>query len=98
MTTEREYHLIAIIETKDKQIKTLQYEIQFSTDPEDYGNGTYLRIGDDLYYDIRYDMNYNPKREILYLTEWASNRWSGENGSRELITIQINKKAPLTSR
>lgn len=97
MENERNYHLIVIIETKNREIKTLQYDAWFSTNPGDYGNRTYLSIGDDLYYDLRYQEDYNPKKEILYLTKWASERWTGENGSRKLICIQVQNKTPLTS-
>ena len=66
-----------------------KYDVRYSTDPSNYGNGTYLSIGEDKYYDIRYDQEYHQGHEIEYLTTWACNYWSGENGSYKLTEISV---------
>lgn len=83
------YNLIATIEEPNGfEIRTVEADCYFITDDDDYGNGTYLNIG-DTYYDIRYDTTYSPERQVSYLAHWADNQWTGEKGAYKLIGLQI---------
>ncbi len=71
----------------------LELQCSFSYDENQYGNGHYLDIkmpeGYKNSYDIRYDKTFNRKNKISYLTKWAENYWSGENGEYKLKSITI---------
>lgn len=71
--------------------KTLNYDCRFFFDPEQYGNGTYLHFGNDRYYDIRYDTDYQFGKEIQYLCNICCNSWTGENGSWILKKVSIEE-------
>lgn len=96
--TEKHYNLIITIERpadriEDREIKTRTYEATFFTHEEGYGNRTYLHIGEDFCFDIRYDTDYHQGQEIAYLAQFASDRWTGKNGSWLLVGLQITGKA-----
>lgn len=65
------------------------YNVTFSTANEGYGKKTYLKIGDDLTFDLRYNEDYHKGHEIEFLTAWACNHWNGENGAYILKDISI---------
>ena len=93
MTSTRYYKLkVEIRDPETNDIETLyRPDVWFSTDDENYGNGTYLKIDGSHYYDIRYDTSYDPKHEMAYITQWAENYWSGENGAWKLHSIDIER-------
>ena len=67
----------------------------FHHDEKQYGNGYYLDIENESgsfsnYYDLRYDMDFNPNDKIGYLTRWANSYWSGKNGAYKVDELIIN--------
>lgn len=90
-TTKRTYKVVATI-TDGQEVKTITKDVVFSTDPEDYGNGTYLWWSADNGYDIRYDTDYTQKYELAYLVDFMNRYWSGDNGSWTLVGVQAQKQ------
>lgn len=89
----RQYTMSVTIKSEDGEVKIFDFpDVWFSTDDEGYGNRTYLRVDNYKYYDIRYDTSYSSNQEIAYLSQWASNYWSGENGAWKLVGIKIERK------
>lgn len=65
------------------------YNVKFSKQPNGYGKKTYLHIGTEKLYDLRYNEEYHEGHEIEFLTAWACNYWNGENGAYKLKDISI---------
>ena len=67
----------------------------FAYDPEQYGNGHWLKIkgseGFENYIDLRYDMDFDRNNKTAYLEKWAKNYWSGENGAYYVKSLEIIK-------
>lgn len=67
----------------------------FAHDPNQYGNGHYLRItqrGVDRYentYDLRYNEDFDPDDKPAFLEKWARNYWSGKNGAYYVKALRI---------
>lgn len=61
--------------------------IDFSYDPDTYGNGYYMGItGKDepfgcSCYDIRYDQDFDPKNKMAYIALFYDTMYSGERGA-----------------
>lgn len=74
---------------------TLDLTAEFSHDPNQYGNGYFAGIsGKGMMfgcegYDIRYDKSFRSNKKELWLTNWAHNRWSGENGAWKVKSLTI---------
>lgn len=79
--------------------RTISYsaEIEFSVDPEDYGNGYYMGIRSDneafgfSAYDIRYDKDFNPAKKIPYIVNFYADRYDGKDGAWTLIGIRVHE-------
>ena len=59
-----------------------------------YGNKHYVRIaGDGMenIYDIRYDNSFRSNKKEQWLTDWAYNYWTGENGAYAIKKLTIEK-------
>lgn len=75
------------------------YKIEciFTYDPEQYGNGYWLRMkkrgpeGFVNHVDLRYDKNFDRNDKLAYLERWAKNYWSGQNGAYCLKSIRFEK-------
>ena len=94
MKTTRNYHIIYTLEEPtDHTIEHFERDVWFSTDEDNYGNGTYLWWGRDQGYDLRYDTGYNPKYEIGYLADFMARRWSGERGAWLLVSVTITRQS-----
>ena len=67
----------------------------FAYDPEQYGNGHWLKIkgseGFEGHIDLRYDTDFDRNNKIEYLEKWAKNYWSGKNGAYYVKSIEIIK-------
>lgn len=67
----------------------------FSYDPEQYGNGHWLKIkgaeGFENYIDLRYDTDFDRNNKTAYLEKWARNYWSGKNGAYYVKSLEIIK-------
>lgn len=84
-----------VVITKDGNEKVYNLNCIFFYDEEDYGNGYYLNIhGDNFYekyFDIRYDKTFRSNEKEKYLVGWAYNYWSGENGAWSIKSLEIIK-------
>ena len=74
-------------------------EITFQKDQgSHYGNGYVMFVqfyekagvkGQSEAFDIRYDKDFRIETAISYICAWANRKWSGEQGSWTLISINI---------
>lgn len=78
----------------------LAYDVKFSYDPNQYGNGTYMsclshnrKESGDRYYDIRYERSYSKDRQMQFILDWVLNTWSGERGSYRATEVSIKEIA-----
>lgn len=73
------------------------YDVTFERCGFDYGNGMgmfckNLKAGYANYnFDIRYDKDYHPDRQIQFILNWALNNWSGDDGSWKITFIQCTE-------
>ena len=71
--------------------------VEFSHDPDTYGNGWYMGIEgkDESFgfgtYDIRYDTNFRRDQMLLYIAQFYAYRYTGKNGSYKLMGIKISE-------
>lgn len=76
--------------------KLLNFEVDFSFDENDYGNGAYVLIESNDGFcrsiDLRYDKNFCNDRKEVWLAQWAYNYWNGENGSYKVRRLTIEKE------
>ena len=69
----------------------------FAYDPEQYGNGYWLKLkkrgieGFENHIDLRYDREFNPNNKPAFLERWARNYWSGKNGAYAVKSLEILK-------
>ena len=67
----------------------------FAYDPEQYGNGHFVRIkggeGFSNIIDLRYDKEFDRSNKDAFLEKWARNYWSGQNGAYYVKWIEITK-------
>ena len=67
----------------------------FAHDPEQYGNGHWLKIKENEGFgsciDLRYNTDFDPNNKIAYLEKWAENYWSGKNGAYYIKSLEIVK-------
>ena len=92
MEKEKKNYILEVVifnPTEPTETVNYKYDVVFSTDNNNYGNGTYLKIGNDKLYDLRYNQDYHKGQEIEFLTAWACNYWNGENGAYKLKDITI---------
>jgi len=92
MITTRNYHITYTLEDPtDHTIEHFQKDVRFTTDTDNYGNGTYLRWDYLNNYDLRYERDYNQKYEIGYLADFMDRTWNGENGAWKLVSVTITR-------
>lgn len=69
---------------------------EFSSNPDDYGNGYYVGIngekGFGFLYDLRYNHDFNKEEKEVWLTRWAHHYWNGKNGAYEVKSLTIEKE------
>lgn len=74
---------------------TFKFNCYFSYNPNQYGNGYYLRIANKVYepfdFDLRYDLSFNSNKPEEWLKKWANNYWSGKNGAWKIKRLLIKK-------
>lgn len=74
----------------------LRFNVEFSHDENDYGNGYYVLIKGDEgfsnYYDLRYNKDFHAAHKIAWLADWADNYWSGKDGAYKLKSIGITRE------
>ena len=88
----RKYHVLYTLEDPtDHTIAHFERDPYFATDPDDYGNGTYLWWDFREGYDLRYERDYNPRFEFGYLADFMNRRWTGEGGSWRLVSVTITR-------
>lgn len=93
------YELCFVVVSEDGSDKlNAGYEVRFTYDPEQYGNGTYMScishdrtICSNRYFDIRYDRDYSKDQQMLFIAEWVLNTWTGKNGSYRATEISIKE-------
>ena len=87
----KKFKLEVVIFNPEKPTETrcYNYDVRFSKQPDGYGKRTYLRIGENYYYDLRYNEDNHQGHEIEFLTAWACSQWCGENGAHKLKDISI---------
>ena len=84
---------------KDGDIVPQAYDVEFFYNPEQYGNGTFMSCDNhaagyaDYYYDIRYDLDYAPDKQIQYIMNWVLNTWNGKDGSYRTTEISVKEIA-----
>lgn len=83
---ERKYNVIATI-TDGEEVKHINKKVIFTTDLDDYGNGTYMWWGEEDY-DLRYDTGYDRTKEISYLVGYMADKWSR---TWKLIGVQVTE-------
>ncbi len=103
--TDGKYNVVYTIMGKDyndpnkaSRKLTFKVEIEFSYDPDDYGNGYYMDVEGENEpwgfsgYDIRYDTKFNPEKKISYIARFFEETNNGQNGAWILLGIAIEKK------
>ena len=76
---------------------TFDVTVEFSYDPDTYGNGYYMGIKgkDEPFgfsgYDIRYDHDFDPKNKMAYVMGFFANRYSGSKHSWKLKALSIKE-------
>lgn len=89
------YNVGVVIRNGEYEEKQLLYTASFLYNSELRGKRTYLSIEPedpdhaDYSYDLRFDEDYDHDLQMTFLTLWAENHWTGENGSWKLIGITI---------
>ena len=90
------YELTFVCE-KDGHVVEQGYDVSFSYDPSQYGNGTYMYCENhnpeytDYSFDIRYDQEYSEDEQKQFILNWALNTWNGEKGSYRITQISIKE-------
>lgn len=73
----------------------IKMTVDFSYDPDDYGNGHHVRIECEglyiEYYDLRYDETFDPAFKEAWLANWAYRYWSGSKGAWDVKKLEIEK-------
>lgn len=73
----------------------LKVDCTFDHDPNQYGNGYFLRMrcskGFEYTTDLRYDTSFDPTNKAEYLERWAHSYWSGKNGAYIVKQLNITK-------
>ena len=68
-------------------------ECNFNHHPNQYGNGYCLSISGKNFYrqiiDLRYDKSFDRNNPDIWLSNWAHNYWSGENGAWVVKHLEI---------
>ena len=87
---------IKIKDPESGDVKQKEFSVSFSYDEKQYGNGhsMYVKLENsnthwDQLYDIRYDKTFSKDAKMQYITHWAFNNWSGENGSWKIVKLSI---------
>ena len=81
--------------TKDGETYDVRAEIEFSCDPEQYGNGysMFIKSTEEAFggqgYDIRYDKRFDPERPMMYIVEYFHDRYDGKGERWKLIGIRV---------
>lgn len=74
---------------------SFQLYCEFFCNESDYGNGYHVSIEgkgfNDLYYDIRYDRDFDPKYKAEWLEQWARNFWHGKNGAWAVKDLKVTE-------
>lgn len=65
-----------------------RYEVRFNYDEDNYGNGTYMWFGDNLY-DLRYNTYYHEDEQAQFVCDYCFSHWTGRNGSWVLKKFSI---------
>lgn len=72
--------------------------VEFSHDPQDYGNGYYMGIegkGEAFGFsciDVRYDTDFHPQKKVQYITDYFTKRYAGGwDGSWNLDSITVTR-------
>lgn len=95
MANESKYNVTVFVNDGNGTTETLKGTVEFSCDPDQYGNGYSMGIrglGEPFWgqgYDIRYDTEFDPANEIGYIVRFYTNRYTGKNGWWKLIGIRV---------
>ncbi len=90
----KKYNVTYHINNGEGKTAIIKAKVEFVTNPDDYGNGTYMAIEGseesfgESYYDIRYDMSYTPGMEIPYIVSYYAERYSK---TWKLIGIRVHE-------
>ena len=93
-----EYQMRVVIEDHNVEPgivaeRIFDLDCNFNHHPNQYGNGYYLSIsGKDFYeqiIDLRYDRSFDRNNPDVWLSNWAHNYWSGENGAWAVKHLEI---------
>lgn len=85
--------------TNGEQTVQEGYVVSFAYDPDQYGNGTFMRCENknpmycDFDFDIRYDRDYSEDRQMQFILDWVLNYWSGKKGSYRAFDVRIKEVA-----
>ena len=89
------YELCFVCVSTDGERETMTYDVKFSYDPDQYGNGTMMICkkygGRTEYYDIRYNRDYHKDRPMQFILDWVLCTWSGERGSWRATEVSIKE-------
>ena len=81
--------------TRGGEAFDIEGSIEFSYNPDTYGNGHYMFIEskDEPFggqaYDIRYDKRFRKDNKLLYIVEYLSDRFDGEDGRCKLRGVSV---------
>ena len=91
------YELCFTCVSTDGERETMNYNVWFSYDPDQYGNGTMMickkKDSRTEYYDIRYNRDYHKNEQMQFILNWVLNTWSGERGSWRATEVSIKEVA-----
>ena len=74
--------------------KVSDRKVEFSRTIGDYGNETHMGELSEVGftgYDIRYDMDYDPDNEIVYLVRFYADRYNGKDRAWKLTGIKVHE-------
>lgn len=91
--------IIADPNTPKGMSSDLVYKIEctFAHDPEQYGNGHWLRLkkrgpeGFENHIDLRYDADFDRNNKPAWLEKWAKAYWNGKDGAYFVKSLRIEK-------
>lgn len=95
----KEQYTLTYYVTKEGEGKTeiIKGKIEFSCDPEDYGNGytMYIETPAEQFggqaYDIRYDTTFLETPRIAWIVNYFCNRYDGKDRRWKLIGIRVHE-------
>ena len=91
------FNVTVYVNNGEGETEILKGSIEFSCDPNQYGNGYSMGItglGEAFGfqgYDIRYDKDFNKDEPILYIADWYSHVYNGKDGRWKLIGIRVHE-------